>query len=141
MRIVVLLNVFVADLDVFIEIGGPKANHADIKFIVAALEILIQFRFGKGNASCEKFLNFFQANLIAHELFDVLFSKTERRQRVLHKLIEFIDIESRLALKGRQLAHDIGNLRSAWPQSQAPRFMPKDQQVNDELDSALLLVR
>ena len=47
MRIVVLLNIFVVDLDILFEIGGTKANHADIKFIVTALEIVIQFRLGK----------------------------------------------------------------------------------------------
>ena len=47
MRIVVLLNIFVADLDILFEISGAKANHADVKFIVAALEIVIQFRLGK----------------------------------------------------------------------------------------------
>ena len=47
MRVVVLLNIIVADLDVLIEIGGPKANHADVQFVVASVKIFIQFVFGK----------------------------------------------------------------------------------------------
>src|ERR1051326_8443968 len=70
----------------------------------------------------------------------MLFSKTQRRQPVLHKIIELVNIESRFALKSRQLADSISNLRSVGTESQPFRFMPQNQQVNDELHSSLILV-
>ena len=93
-RVVILLHIFVVNLDVLIEIGGPKPNHADIEFVVAALKIFIQLALGERNAGCQKLLDFVQGDLIAHELFDVLFSQTERRQPVLHKTIELINVEA-----------------------------------------------
>src|SRR5262249_47713045 len=139
-RVVILLHIFVTDLDVLIEIGGAKSNHADIKFVVGALEIFIQLALGKRNAGGQNLLDFVQGNLIAHELFDVLFGKTERRETVLHKIIELIDVEARITMESRQLSHDISNFGSARAYSQSSRFMPQDQEVNDELDRGLILV-
>ena len=113
-RIEIFLHIFVANRDVLIQIGRSKPNYADIEFVVAALKIFIQLALGKRNAGSQKFLDFAQTNLIAHELFDVLFSQTERRQPVLHKIIELINVEARIAMESRQLSHDISNLRSAW---------------------------
>ena len=93
-RIVIFLHIFVANLDVLIKVGGPKPNHVDVEFVVAALKIFIQLALGKRNAGCQKLLDFVQRDLIAHELFDVLFSQTERRQPVLHKSIELINVEA-----------------------------------------------
>ena len=43
----------------------------------------------------------------------MLFTEPHRRQTVPHKIGELINVESRFTLKSRQLAHDVGNLRSA----------------------------
>ena len=94
MRIVILLHIFVHNFDIFVEIGAAKPNHADVKFVVAALKIFSQLALGKRNAGCQKLSDFIQGNLVAHQLFDVVFSQTERRQAVLHKIIELIDIEA-----------------------------------------------
>src|SRR5262245_14666573 len=111
-----------------------------MEFVVAALKIFIQLTLGNGNAGGQKLLDFAQGDLIAHELFDVLFSQTQRRQPILHKVIELIDVEARIPLESRQLSHYLSNLRRTRAQSQPLRFVPQDKQINNELDRSLILV-
>src|SRR4029078_6005662 len=109
-------------------------------FVIAAPKVFLQFALGQRNAGGQKFLDFAETNLIAHELFYVLFSQTEGRQPVLHNFIELVNVKARIAMKSRQLTHGIGNRRRAGAYSQPFRFMPQDQQVSDEVDPALSLV-
>src|SRR5262245_3191824 len=140
MCIVIFLYIFVADLDVLIEIGGSESNDTHVEFVVAALKVFVQLALGNRNAGGQKLLDFVQGNLVAYELFDMIFAEAERRETVLHKIIELIDVESRFALESRQLSHNIGDLRCTRAQSQSFRFMPQNKQVNDELDRGLILV-
>ncbi|HJX80748.1 MAG TPA: hypothetical protein VJ248_01815, partial [Candidatus Udaeobacter sp.] len=73
-------------------------------------------------------------------MFDVLLSKTHRCERILRKFSELFHVEPGFALKRRQRAHDFGNFRVTWTDTEPSRFVPKDQQVDDELDCSLVRV-
>ena len=70
----------------------------------------------------------------------MLFGKTHRCQRILRKISELFHVESRIALKCRQRAHDFRNLSVTRTNAEPSRFVPQDQQVHNELDSSLIRV-
>src|SRR6266568_2953195 len=126
MRIVILLHILVVDGDSLIKIGGLKSNDVHVEFVVAALKIFVELALRDGNAYRKQLLNFIHAKLIANHLFDMLFAEAHWRQLIPHKIGELIHVEPGFALKRRQLAHDIGDLRSVWTKTEPLRFMPQD---------------
>ena len=73
-RVVVLLHIFIADLDVLVEISRLKSNYADVKFVIAALEIFVELAFRNCNACGEEPLNLIHRKLITDHLLDVFFA-------------------------------------------------------------------
>src|SRR5207249_6330909 len=87
-----------------------------------------------------KLFDLIQRKLVANQLLNMLFGKTHRCQGILCEISELFHVESRIALKCRQRAHDVGNFRVTWTNAEPSGFVPKDQQVDDELDSSLIRV-
>ena len=140
-RVVILLHIFIVNFDLFIEIGGVKSNDVYVEFVIGALKIFVELAFGNRNARRQEPLDLIEAKLIANKLLDMLFAQAHRAQDGPNKLTELVHVEARFALKTRQLANHICDFRTVWTKTEPLCFVAQDQQVNNELDRALVLVR
>ena len=63
----------------------------------------------------------------------MLFAEPHRRQVIPHKIGELVHVETRFALKSRQLPHNIGDLRSVRTKTEPLRFVSQDNQFDGKL--------
>ena len=140
MRLVVLLNVIIRNLNVFHELRGVQSNHSREKLAVSALVLAFAFAFRNRHTGGDQIFDPVQGKGIRNNFLDLAFIHSIGRERILDKLVIFFLIESGGTAKCRYIANEIGNFRRGGPDPELFGLVSQDDQIDRKNRISLVAV-